>query len=326
MKMALIVVVALLAFVIVGCGFDEGETKIETVTVTDTVTTVNNNNIPMSNAGPDQATARGNVVTLDASGSRDYDPDDMLFFTWSVVNTPAGVSVGLTNSGSVATWQAASAGIYDFKVDVGDGLATTTDYVRVTVEEPSSLNMMPLMNATGISTATILSWQTNGTNNTTFDLLMCKVDPPSSDCLPMQASDDQTEISYDPPGYLDPGATYIWGVVVNNGGYSSGVPLWMRFTTATGNQPPVADAGSNQSATIGATVNLSGSGINPEGGTTLTYLWVLTPPSGNAAVLTGSTTATPSFTADIAGTYTATLVVNDGTSNSLPDIVSITVQ
>jgi VCBS repeat-containing protein len=42
-------------------------------------------------------------------------------------------------------------------------------------------------------------------------------------------------------------------------------------------------------------------------------------------VLSGATTVSPTFVADVAGTYTARLIVNDGTVNSTPDSVTITV-
>ena len=57
----------------------------------------------------------------------------------------------------------------------------------------------------------------------------------------------------------------------------------------------------------------------------LTYSWTFSSrPAGSAALLVGSNTPTPTFTADVAGAYVAQLIVNDGQVNSDPDTVVIT--
>jgi hypothetical protein len=57
----------------------------------------------------------------------------------------------------------------------------------------------------------------------------------------------------------------------------------------------------------------------------LTYQWsFVSKPAGSNAVLADSTTAKPSFTADVNGTYVVQLVVNDGLVNSIPDTVTVT--
>ena len=55
----------------------------------------------------------------------------------------------------------------------------------------------------------------------------------------------------------------------------------------------------------------------------------LSKPAGSNAALTGSTTAKPSFTADLPGTFVVQLIVNDGFLNSLPataEIVAVSQQ
>ena len=77
--------------------------------------------------------------------------------------------------------------------------------------------------------------------------------------------------------------------------------------------------------TTGTVVTLNGSASSDANGDQLTYSWTLTSrPAGSAAVLAGATTAAPAFTADLAGTYVASLIVNDGTVNSAPATVTVT--
>jgi hypothetical protein len=87
---------------------------------------------------------------------------------------------------------------------------------------------------------------------------------------------------------------------------------------------PVANAGSTQHVGIVSTVTLNGTLSHDPEGQPLTYAWTLTAvPSGSQARLSSATQVSPSFVADIAGTYQATLIVSNGTNASLPSTVSI---
>ena len=55
----------------------------------------------------------------------------------------------------------------------------------------------------------------------------------------------------------------------------------------------------------------------------LTFSWTLARPDGSTAVLTGDTTASPTFTADVPGTYTATLTVADSFGATASDSVDV---
>jgi serine protease len=96
--------------------------------------------------------------------------------------------------------------------------------------------------------------------------------------------------------------------------------------TAPGNTAPVADAGLPVTVAAGAVVTLNGSASSDVNGDALTFSWALSSkPAGSAAVLNAPTTVRPVFTADVAGTYVATLTVNDGRANSAPATVQVTV-
>jgi LmbE family N-acetylglucosaminyl deacetylase len=97
-----------------------------------------------------------------------------------------------------------------------------------------------------------------------------------------------------------------------------------RTGSSGGSQPPVANAGSNQTVQTGATVTLNGTGSSDPGGKSLTYQWTQT--GGAAVTLSSSTAAQPTFTApSSAATLTFQLVVNNGTASSSPATVTITV-
>jgi hypothetical protein len=89
--------------------------------------------------------------------------------------------------------------------------------------------------------------------------------------------------------------------------------------------PPIANAGPNQTVTVGTLVTLNGSGSSDPNTPPLplSFLWRQT--AGPTITLTGANTATPSFTPIQAGTYVFSLVVNNGAVNSTPANVTITV-
>ncbi|MEJ2604934.1 MAG: PKD domain-containing protein, partial [Gammaproteobacteria bacterium] len=93
--------------------------------------------------------------------------------------------------------------------------------------------------------------------------------------------------------------------------------------TGPGNTAPVANAGPDQTVAIGTSVILDGSGTDDDGDA-LTYSWILAVPDGSAATLDDTTRRDPTFTPDVPGLYVASLTVNDGTEDSLPDEVEVT--
>ncbi len=131
-------------------------------------------------------------------------------------------------------------------------------------------------------------------------------------------------------------AFYAYGVddpnVCGNSSSCSGTnyALWLQrqyiagSQSSGGNQPPIANAGSNQTVNFNATVQLDGSGSSASSGNPLTYTWTQT--AGPTVTLSSSTTVKPTFTAPASvSTLTFQLVVNDGLTNSSPATVTITV-
>lgn len=158
-------------------------------------------------------------------------------------------------------------------------------------------------------------------------------------------------------GYTDP--DYLTTTAGNGCGdrsdYAPNDPAVQNACQAAGgsNDPdqPTANAGAaitrmftkvNYDTVGGRTINLSGENSCDPNGDDLTYQWtvVSVPMAGSiellgrdsnnnaitkANMLSGSTTATPSFTANFAGDYVLSLVVSDGTNVSEPDTVTVSI-
>ena len=110
-----------------------------------------------------------------------------------------------------------------------------------------------------------------------------------------------------------------------NSGCSAVLGLLPGASCSTPNTAPVASAGVTQNVTTGSLVTLDGSGSRDANNESLTYLWQMTAvPAGSLAALSSTTSAKPTFTADVTGNYTVSLVVNDGKVDSNLATVAVT--
>ncbi|MBC7975190.1 MAG: S8 family serine peptidase [Myxococcales bacterium] len=89
-----------------------------------------------------------------------------------------------------------------------------------------------------------------------------------------------------------------------------------------GNRAPVANAGVDQTGTIGVQVTLDGAASSDPDGNPITFSWTQT--GGPAVTLSTPTAVTARFTPTAAGTYTFQLAVSDG-SLTAQDTVVVTV-
>ena len=278
---------------------------------------------PVANAGTDQNVSTGAQVTLDGSGSTDADGDS-LTYTWTLTSTPDGSAASLTNATSAqATFVADMAGTYNASLVVNDGrVSSSADTVVVTA---SSSNTAPVANAgpdQNVTTGTQVALDGSGSTDADGDSLSYSwslVSVPNGSTATLS---DTTSVQ--PTFVADLDGTYNVSLVVNDGSDNS-APDSVDVTASTPNNAPVANAGSNQNVSTGTLVTLNGNGSTDADGDSLTYTWTLTStPDGSAASLTNATSAQATFVADMAGTYNASLVVNDGRVSSSADTVVVT--
>jgi hypothetical protein len=117
---------------------------------------------------------------------------------------------------------------------------------------------------------------------------------------------------------------YTVSLVVNDGKAGSQTSV-VSIYASVNNAAPVANAGTNQSVSIGSVVTLDGTNSSDANRDTLTYKWTMgSIPSGSSATLSSAISPNPKFTADVAGTYSAILMVNDGKVESTASVVTIT--
>lgn len=98
--------------------------------------------------------------------------------------------------------------------------------------------------------------------------------------------------------------------------------IWAAaWAWAQENQTPIANAGPDQTVTVGDLVELDGGGSYDPDQDVLFFRWLQV--SGPAAELDGVNDRRPAFQAQDQGTYVFELTVNDGLAYSAPDRVSI---
>jgi hypothetical protein len=121
--------------------------------------------------------------------------------------------------------------------------------------------------------------------------------------------------------------TYVVALVARDDRGRASEPAYQTVVVAEDGAPAVADAGRDQSGLVGTEFVLgSGGAAVDELGRPLTFTWELQEaPAGSTAALANTDGIAPSFVADVPGLYEVTLVVDNGATVSMPDVVSITV-
>jgi hypothetical protein len=293
--------------------------KVDSTAVATTVTASVANLAPVANAGTSQNVVLG-TVTLDGSTSTDAN-NDALTYKWALLNKPVSSNATLSSTTSAKpTFTADLSGIYVFSLVVNDGkVDSTTVTVSITA---SAANVAPVANAGAnqsvvLGTVTLDGSTSSDANGDTLTYRWALISKPTTSSAALSATNTAK-----PTFAADVVGVYVASLVVNDGKVDSTI-VTTTVTAASANVKPVANAGALQSVVLG-TVTLDGSASTDANGDALTYRWTLVAkPIGSTATLSSTTTAKPTFTADLVGVYVASLVVNDGKLDS--DLVTTTV-
>lgn len=124
-----------------------------------------------------------------------------------------------------------------------------------------------------------------------------------------------------PTFVADADGAYVVQLTVNDSHGNNASDL---VTISTQGTTPIANAGPDQRVSPGALVLLDASASTDADGDPLTYLWrFLSRPAGSTAALNDAASATPSFNADLPGTYILQLGVSDPGQNTSLDTMIV---
>ncbi|MGB0638527.1 MAG: PKD domain-containing protein, partial [Myxococcota bacterium] len=274
--------------------------------------------VPVANAGPDQLVTPGVNVVLDGSESIDRD-GRIAEMEWTLMSAPTGSLSTLadetTKSPSITV---DSIGRYVISLTVEDdaGNRSTPDIVEIISTSPAERPQAVLHVSGDLGVG--LPIQLDGSSSFapedgeltgwTFSLVHT---PPGATAI-IEAGETDTEASFVP----DVPGMWIAALEVTDGTEISRSAIAELPISTAVNRSPVAVCGGDQAVTIGTTVHLDGqASLDPEGAD-LDFAWSLTVPEESTSVMVGSDSSTPQFNADVEGTFTASLMVSDGTLTS----------
>lgn len=277
---------------------------------------------PVARAGAMQSVLLNQPVQLDGSASTDAN-NDVLTYKWAWLTKPAGSLAAFDDATSVKpVFTADRKGVYIVTLEVNDGKLTSQSAMNtITVSET---NAPPVANAglnqSVVMGATVTLDGRDSSDANREDVLTYKW---------FLSRPDATRIvltGVRPTFAANLAGDYVATLIVNDGLLDS-EPVSVRVAVAapTVNAPPVAAAGPAQNVITASLVTLDGSTSTDANRDALTYKWAFVKlPDGSSASLTGALTAKPTFTADAAGIYVVSLVVNDGKVNSDVSVVVVT--
>lgn len=201
-------------------------------------------------------------------------------------------------------------------------LASATNHFQTTL---GNVNVAPVANAgqaQNVLTLSRVALSGSGSTDANNDALTYAW---SLTTKPSNSSASLTDTTSSAPYFTpDVAGTYVASLVVSDGRLNSTTSN-VTITAANANVAPVANAGTNQNVTTASAVALTGALSSDANNDPLTYSWTITSkPATSSASLTNATTVNPTFTADKAGNYVVSLIVNDGTVDSLAATVTIT--
>jgi hypothetical protein len=279
------------------------------------------NRKPLADAGDGQTVVVGATVYLDGSGSSDSDGDS-LNYTWKFVTLPTGSTASLSDANSInPTFLADRHGTYVVQLITNDGKVFSSPN-KVTI---NTINTPPIANARLNQPVRVgQTVQLDGSHSLDVDgdVLTFKwmlVNKPAGSITELSDSD-----VVNPTLLIDKAGLYTVELVVNDGFEDSETT---QLIINTENTTPVSNAGEDRPIKLLEKTVLDGSNSSDIDGDTLNYFWsLITKPENSSVIILDKNAVKPEFTADLLGDYIAQLIVNDGKTDSLPDLVTLSTE
>ena len=281
---------------------------------------------PIANAGADQnITLPVNSVSVDGTASKDQDNGGLIStYAWSQVSGPSAATI-TSATAAKTTITGLKQGVYIFKLTVSDSNgATASDSLIVTVN--AAVNLPPVANA---GTSKTITLPTNSVNldgslsadpdGTITGYSWAQISGPSASTIVNGTMATATANN------LVAGLYTFEITVTDNSGATSKAQVKITVV-ASGIQPPVANAGANQTITLPVNqVSIDGSGSVAPSGSIVSYSWVQS--SGpSTANLSAANAAKSNATNLVAGTYIFYLTIKDNNNATASDSVIIIVK
>ena len=329
----------------------------------DTVTLSTGKLRPLADAGPDRRIALGAPVTLDGAASSDAN-GDLLSYRWSLIRTPEGFQFGLSNESSLrSSFTPNAPGSYVAQLIVIDEteLSRPVTLVLTTENGPPLADAGPDQTVAAGATVQLDGAASVDPDGDLLSYRWAILEAPGGGPAGSAAlgavsvaattqDDDDDDDGDDDDGDDDdgggggpgPGAElsdptavapsfvagaeglYVIQLIVDDGVTES---VADTVAISTVNSRPVADAGPDQAPVQPLEVLLDGSGSSDADNDPLTFRWdLIAAPARSDAAISNPDAAAPSFLPDLAGTYVAQLIVDDGQLQSAPDSVVVTIE
>ena len=294
---------------------DQGATGIDEVVITA-------NAPPIANAGIDQFVLSGDTVNLLGSGS---DPDgNIVSYQWSQVSGEA-VTLQNQNSANASFTAPASTGTLTMRLTVTDNHgAVDTDDVVINI---NPANIPPSANAGADQTVNpgdtvVLAGNGSDTDGTIASYSWTRVAGPDVVLI----DSNTNTVSFVVPTVTVITIITLRLTVADDAGDTAFDDVNITINASLPNNAPTADAGVDQSVSVGDSVTLSGSG-NDIDGDSLTYQWLQI--DGPTVSLSNANTLQASFIApqvNSTAAITVQLNVTDSNGATGSDQVVITVE
>lgn len=285
------------------------------------------NNTPVADAGADMLcdgvndVAEGETILLDGLCT-DANASNLLTGTWTqnMGGTGCGEINGASNAGKESVTVAADCVAPDisanenesFQLECDDGIVSVVDTVSVCINAKPSA--MPQSVSTKEDTAVAVTLKGSDPNNEALTYTL--IDQPAHGTL----SGTPPNLTYTPLADYNGADSFAFKVSDN---IQSGSSAAVSLAVGSVNDIPTACAGDDQTVTPPMTVVLDGTCSDDTDDDSLEYQW--TQIAGTPVHLSDDEASQPAFKAAKSGTYTFQLVVNDGTIDSNPDFMNVTI-